>query len=302
MESDAQTIAGTSNPGTRMSRLQRGVILVLAVALHLAGDLVAVPIVYRWKLGEWSGGFAALVLFGSLLGQLSMLAAYWAWGCGHWVDRLIKSCFLVVLVWYLVTVGIVSTEDSFEIGSIEQFLALIIAPSFLFLSMAFWLTRVFGRARFRLVSDGELLADASVTRFRVSHLFIWTAAVAVLCLVFQTRIGREVWPSQWSMSNDWYMIVSLMAAWAGLCAVLAIPGVWVCLSPARVARRLLFLTAYGAIVTAIACAVVYASWGSPAIVLAGFALGVTCEAVACRLVLRLAGYRLVRKGQAGSSA
>jgi hypothetical protein len=57
----------------------------------------------------------------------------------------------------------------------------------------------------------------------------------------------------------------------------------------------LFCSVYSGIVTAIACAIAYAIWGEDrfAIVVAGFPLGVICEAVACGLVLRLCGYRLV---------
>jgi hypothetical protein len=283
----------------RMNERWRSVILVLVVALHLAVNLAAVPVVHRWDLGDGTG-LAWLVAFGWLVGQLSVLAAYWAWGHGHWVDRSIKSFFLTVLVWYAVTFGAVSTGDSFEVGSIEQILVLVVVLSFLYLSMAFWLTRAFARVRFALVSSDQLLMEASAPRFRVAHLLIWMAVAAVLCAIFQSPSGRELWASRWwTSSGEWVMILSVMALWAGLGAVLAIPAACVCLSAERLIRRLLFFAVYAGVIAAIAFAIAYAFWGElrSAFLVAGVPLGVVCEVVACALVFRMCGYRLVWKGR-----
>ena len=91
------------------------------------------------------------------------------------------------------------------------------------------------------------------------------------------------------------MLLSLMALWAGLGAVLAIPAAWACLGRDRPTRRLLLFTAYAGIFTAIACAIAYTAWGEArsAMLVAGVPLGVTCEVVVWGLVLRLCGYRFV---------
>lgn len=285
-----------------MSPLQRRVILTLVVALHLIGDLAAVPVIHRWKLGDGSG-FAWGLLFGIVVGQLSILAAWWAWGPGHWLDRTFKTGFLAVLVWFALAVGAESTGDSFEVSSIEQLSALVIGVSFPSLFIAHWVVRAFDRRRISLAENGGMQEVAFGPRFRVAHLLTWMTAVAVLCAIVQSPIGRELWTGQRSKSaNELSIVATLLVLWAGLCAMMSIPTVWLCLGRGEASgtRRLLpYLIHTVAVVTLCLAIAATIAGGVLIVIAAGVPLGMIGEVVACGLVLRACGYRLVKIGGSG---
>jgi hypothetical protein len=280
-----------------MSTLQRRIVLVVVIAIHLALDLAAVPIIVRWKLSNGSG-FGWSIISGALVGQLAVLAAYWAVGPGHWLRRSLWACFLVVLVWYAVTAGAVSTGNSFEVASIEQVLAVVMTLSFLFLAIAHWIVGPIARSRVQSVSRGTTSGAAFIPRFRVAHLLVLTVAVAVVCVIAQSRSGRALLDARWSFSNgDWGIFLGVTALWSALAAAISIPAAWVCLREGRLVRRLWFFCVYAVVVAAMTSGVAYAFWGESlsAISVACIPLLVACEVVGCGIVLRRLGYRLERE-------
>jgi hypothetical protein len=263
------------------------------ISLHLIFDLAAIPIAYRMKLGDGSG-FGLFALFGSLLGQTSMVAAYLAWGPGHCIARWLNSCFLIMLVWYAITVGAVSTGDSFEVSSIEQLLAIVVTLSFLCASILCWTIRGLSRNRFTLARDSPL-AEPFKPRFRIADLLTRTTAVAIVCAILQSRIGRETWPDDWSMSSgDLATLFGWMSLWAALFALLAVPAVWACPGQHRPARRLLYFSMYAAVAVALEWAILHIVTGEAhlGIFAAALNLGVLCEVVPCAFLLRICGYRI----------
>jgi hypothetical protein len=278
-----------------MSPLSRRILLTIVVSLHLIVDLAAIPIAYRMQAGDGSG-FALGVLFGVLLGQLSLLAAYLAWGLGHWIDRAVKAGFLLVLVWYAISAGAVSTGDSFEVSSIEQLLAMVVGLSFVFVAIPFWSLRPLVRRRRQLVAGGPSLAVATGLRFRVVHLLKWTTAAAVVCAILATRIGREVWGSDWSMSSgDWMTISLWMSLSAGISVLVAIPAMWACLGERSAARRLAAVGVFAGALVATEWAILHSLTGDDrmGVLVASLKLGVLCDVVPCALLLRICGYRFM---------
>jgi hypothetical protein len=278
-----------------MSPVPRRILLTFLLSLHLIGNLAAIPIAHSIQAGDGSG-FTLFALYGVLLGQMSILAAYSAWGLGHWVVRLLKSSFVVVMVWYAITVGAVSTGDSFEVSSIEQLLAIVVALSFLFVSIPHWAIQAFGRHRFQLVGSGQVMADSPKPRFRIVHLLKWTTAAAIVCAIFQSRIGREVWGSEWSVSSgDWWMICLWLSLFATLSVLLAMPAAWACLSEGRPAARLVGVVIYAAVVAASEWTILCWVTGENrlGVFVAGLNIGVLCEVVSCALLLRIAGFRFI---------
>lgn len=279
---------------------------MLAVSLHLIGDLAAVPVAYRVPFGDRPE--FGIVLFGLLLGQMSLVAAYLAWGTDPWVARWARSCLLVLLAWYAITVGAVSTGDSFEVSSIEQLLAIVVAALFLFLSAAHWAIRALFRCRFEVVSDDQPLGGPFKPQFRIRDLLSWTAAAAVVFGMLRSGIGREIGVGKWSISSGDLAGISLwMSAYAAACAVIAIPCAWGCLGKHNLTLRLLGVGLYVATVVACEWAVLYALGGDERLYIAmlGMNCGVLTEVVSCSLLLRVCGYRLhlyappTRSGHAG---
>jgi len=277
-----------------MTTLARRIMVMFAVSLHLIGDLAAVPVAYRLKSGDGSG-FGLAVLFGLLLGQISLVAAYLAWGTDHWVARWAKSCLLALLAWYVITVGAVSTGDSFEVSSIERLLAIVVATLSLFMSIPYWAIRALCRSRFEVLPDDQLSAGLSKPQFRVRDLLSWTAAAAVVFGILCSRIGRETWVSKWSISSGDLAGISMwMSAFAVLCVLVAIPTAWACLGKHKLRLRPVGVGIYAAIVVASEWAVLYGVAGDerPRIAMVGLNLGILCEVIFCSLLLRICGYRL----------
>jgi hypothetical protein len=277
-----------------MSPQTRRFLVISIVSLHLMGDLVAIPIAYRLKVGDGTG-FALFCLFGLLLGQTSLTAAYLAWGCDHWVARWISSCLLVALAWYAVSLGAVSTGDSFEVSSIEQILAVLVAMSFAFVCIPFWVIRAFCQSRFELVQNDQRSAAVSKRQFHVRNLLTWTAAAGIMFAMLGSRIGRAIWASDWSMSRgDWATIAFWMSIWASLCLLIAIPAIWACLGNGGPARRLVGFGIYAAIAVASEWAILRAITGEERLgtFVLGLNFGVLCQVVTCSLLLRICGYRI----------
>ena len=271
----------------------RRTLVTVVIGLHLLGDLAAIPLVYWLVAGETI--FVLGMLFGALLGQISLLSAYLAWGWGHWLERWCKSCLIVVLVWFSVTAGAKSTGNSFEIGSIEQLFAVVVGAAFAFLSVPYLALRGICRSRFTTVSADQTAAAPPPSQFGIRDLLIWTTAAAIVLATLCTSLGRELWGRTWSVSVDELGLFSLwMLMWAALAGVLAIPAMWACLGQRRSALRLLGLAILAGLITAVESFVLYPMAGIHhlAFFLIGLNLAICGEVVACSLLLRLCGYRL----------
>ena len=279
-----------------MTPLARQIGATLIVLLHLMVDVAAIPVANRFKLGDGSG-FGASVLLGLLLGQISLIAAYLAWGLDHWASRWTKSCLLAMLAWYAIAVGAVSTGDSFEVSSIERLLAMVVGVLFLFTCIPYWAIRGVCRSRFEVVDDDHAPTNLFRTQFRVRDLLSWTLGAAVLIAIACSPVGRETWGKGWSLSGEDLAGISMwMSAIAMLCVLLAIPTVWAGLGRHKLGPRALGVGLYAALVVAFEWALIYAVGGGGQfrlhVAVVGLNLGVLCEVFCCSLLLRACGYRL----------
>lgn len=277
-----------------MSPLARRTLLTSAIVLHLLADLAAIPLIYRLKIEDLAP-FILGTLFGMLLGQISLLAAWLAWGRGHWLGRLCKCGLAVVLLWFCVTAGAKSTGDSFEIGSIEQLFAIVIGQVFVFVTLPYLALRGICRTRFTTLSDDQTAAAPSASQFGIRDLLIWTTAAAIGLAVLSTSLGRELWGRTWSVSGGEFVMFSLwMLIWAALTAIVAVPAAWACLGQCPPARRLRGVVILAAFVTAAESFSLVSLTGNDTLYFFTVALNlaICAEVVGCLLLLRLCGYRL----------
>lgn len=276
----------------RISPFARQIILICAISAQWSFDLWAIPIAYASRLGDISQCLAC-ALFGSLLGQLAVLANYLAWGPGNPIIRWAKSCSLVVIVWHAITIATLSCQDSFEVGSIEQLLAVVVAAAFVSMSIPYWLLRVLRRSRLERVQDDDPLGILPWPYSPLLNQLAWMAVLAMLVVISLSKAAAEVRQSTSSMSGgDWISISLWMSLWAASCVLLTTPIAWVCLSRATSKRQLFALVIYTLIVVGAECAILrIIDFRREWYLLASMDLGIIGEAISWSLILRFCGFR-----------
>lgn len=272
--------------------------MAIFVAAHGLFDYAAPQIVYRFRLGE-GAPFAAALLFGIFLGQLSLVTSYEVSGAGRPFDRAWKAWLLALFAWYLATAGILATRDSFEIGAMELFMAVVVTTSCLVLAVGHWIARWCGRGRWCVAGESSAIDDSRLRQFSVRDLLTWTAIVATVCVVGTSRIGRALWTNGWYVSLD---DAGKVSVGVGTCAALALcvglPVQWVVLDDCAGERRRFV---WGGIACGVVAGVMAIEMlcigliGPASLELLVGTLGVLLGAVACiatsSLALRAMGYR-----------
>ena len=279
--------------GTWLSLPARQIVLLCAVALQINFDLVAIPACYVLNK-RVASEFPAIMMFGFILGQTSVLTQYLAWGTDRLLVRWLKSCSILILMWAAVTVGALSCEDSFEIGSIETFLAIVVAGSFCFISIPYWAIWTVRRSRLELVPIDPRYSASWPYSHMLSSL-TWGTVTAMLFVILSSKITREAWKHLNLLSGgDWVAISLWMSLWSLICVMLAIPTAWVCLHKCYSAQRVGRIAVYAVLLVAIECTGIYAlgihiRGGLWMIVLN---LGIVSQVIVWSVLLRFCGYRL----------
>lgn len=291
-QTDSDTHEGRSPSQRAMSPPARQILLLLAVSLQLNFDLAVIPVSYALSKGS---EFPVILLSGFLLGQISVLAQYLAWGTERSVFRGLKSCSLVILIWAAITLGTLSCQDSFEIGSIEAFLAVVVVASCLFVSIPYWGIRAICRLRLEALPFDPRTALAPWPHSRLLERFTWSAVATLLVVVLQSKITREVWKHlNRDSGGDWIGLSLWITLWATLCALLAIPAAWAWLNTSEFARRIRRFGIYAVILVGAECAVIHAFGfhlrGSLWMIILN--LGILSEVIAWAVFLRFCGYRI----------
>lgn len=272
--------------------------MAILIAAHGLFDYAAPQIVYRFRLGE-GAPFAAALLFGIFLGQLSLVTCYEVGGAGRPFDRAWKAWLLALFAWYLATAGILATRDSFEIGAMELFMAVVVTTACLVLAVGHWIARWCGRGRWIVAGESSAIDDSRLRQFSVRDLLTWTAVVATVCVVGTSRIGRALWTNGWYVSLD---DAGKVSAGVGTCAALALcvslPVQWVVLDERAGERRRFVWSgiACGVVAGVMAIEMLFIGLTGPAsLQLLVGTLGVLLGAAACiatsSLALRAMGYR-----------
>ena len=284
-----------------MTPLQRHSVLIFAVLGHLIYDRALVPVGERWA--ETFGEYVGPPMIGTVLGQIAMLAAYLAWGRGHWLVRWRTFGLLATLVWYTVAVGAASTGHSYSVSSIETLLAICGCMLFLLVPIPYWTVRVLVRSQIELVHGTTQATRSERQQFSIRQLLLWTGAAALLLSIGGSAAGREVW-SHWPMpTSDFFGILFGMLLLSLLCILMAIPTTCACLCTHSPTRPFVWLGACGMILVAIEWAVVMATTGDNHLAaVVGLNLGIACDVLLCSLLLRCCEYRLTRGHQSPREA
>ena len=277
-----------------MNQRQRHSVLIALVFVHLIFDLAALPIAE--PLPDTVGQYVGPLMIGAVLGQIAMLAAYLAWGSGHWLARWFTYWFLAVLVWYTLAVGAASTGSSFPVDSIERLLAICAAIMFLSVPIPYWAIRAFSRRRIELSGSKPRSPTWAKQQFSLRRLLVWTSAASVLLAICRSAAGREIW-SPWSFNGgDFLAFLSGMLMFALLCVLLAIPATCASLGDRNPTRPLVIVGACAVGLVAIEWAVVIAITGDDHhVILTGLNLGILVDVVVCCLLVRVCGYRFTRR-------
>ena len=285
-----------------MSDRQRFLTLSALIACHLVADRFAVPILYSLPVGVLVGSLT----IGAVFGQLALVTAYAAWGTGFWFTRWLTTGLLTLLIWYTVTAGAVSTGDSFEVGSIEGLLAIVALLAVLTLAVILTAVRLTTGWRIETPSTEHRPARTALLHFTTRDLLLGMAAAAAALTVVRSPLGREIW-KDWTISpsslpnlSDLQGIAMGMSLWSLICASIAAPTAWASMNTVSGKRWLPVVVVCAIILSAVEWAVArFIDLGPDSFsAFLGLNFGVFCQVLACGSVLRLCGYRCIRKRNA----
>lgn len=281
-----------------MNPVVRQIVLTFAVIAQLNFDLIIIPVLYACRRFAWLIEPIGWSLFGFLFAQLTIVVAYCFWGADHWIRRTLKSLFVLIATWYFIAVGAVSTENSFEIGSLEMFAAMLVWLPIPAVGIAFCVMRIGSGYLIGIEPNEdqtEGLFAGSKQRSSLFEYLIWAAMIITVVLMLTSQVATKMLHPRGSISYQGVGLFGLfMIAWAVACLIFVIPLTWAVLSRPLWPRRILYVLLSVAAVIGLELIAVnlFERYQFVPKLLLGFHCGVLIQSLCWLVLLRTCGYRL----------